>query len=94
MNALLLMLCIGATAPATAAPISRDDPETADQGRKHNSTANGRAVVVTANPLATQAGLAALQAGGSAIDALVSAQAVLAVTTTARPLAVTLRLRP
>ena len=78
MNALLLMLCIGATAPATAAPISRDDPETADQGRKRNSTANGRAVVVTANPLATQAGLAALQAGGSAIDALVSAQAVLA----------------
>lgn len=79
VNALLLVLCNGAAAPATAAPISRDDPETADQGRKRSVTAKGRAVVVTANPLASQAGLAALQAGGSAIDALVSAQAVLAV---------------
>ena len=31
-------------------PISRDDPETTDLGRKRISTARGRAVVVTANP--------------------------------------------
>jgi gamma-glutamyltranspeptidase/glutathione hydrolase len=35
------------------------------------------AVVVTANPLATQAGLAVLKAGGSAADAAVAVQAVL-----------------
>ena len=79
LNALALVLTLGGAAPATAAPISRDDPETADLGRKRSVTASGRAVVVTANPLATEAGITALQAGGSAIDALVSAQAVLAV---------------
>ena len=62
-----------------AAPISRDDPETTDLGRKRISAARGRAVVVTANPHASSAGLDALKAGGNAIDALVSAQAVLAV---------------
>ena len=78
-HALLLVLSLCSIAPATAAPISRDDPETADLSPKPISTAAGRAVVVTANPLASEAGLAALQAGGSAIDALVAAQAVLAV---------------
>jgi len=77
--AVLLSLMLGSLTPAAAAPISRDDPETADLTRKRSSTASGRAVVVSANPLATEAGLAALQAGGSAIDALVTAQAVLAV---------------
>lgn len=79
LTALLLMLSTGNVAPAMAAPISRDDPETADLVRKRISTAAGRAVVVTAHPLASEAGRAALQAGGSAIDALVTAQAVLAV---------------
>ena len=79
LRALALVLGLCSLAPATAAPISRDDPETADLSAKPISTAAGRAVVVTANPLASEAGLAALQSGGSAIDALVSAQAVLAV---------------
>ena len=79
LQTLLLVLSAWAIAPATPAPISRDDPEAADLGRKRISTAAGRAVVVTANPLASEAGLAALLAGGTAIDALVSAQAVLAV---------------
>jgi len=79
LRALLLVLSVCSIAPATAAPISRDDPEAADPGRKTISTAAGRAVVVTANPLASEAALAAVQAGGSAIDALVTAQAVLAV---------------
>ena len=80
LPALLLILgfCIGSTT-AAAAPVSRDDPESADPGRAVISTAAGKAVVVTANPRASQAAMAALNAGGSAVDALVSAQAVLAV---------------
>ena len=75
---LILGLCIGSS-NVGAAPVSRDDPESADPGRAVISTAAGKAVVVTANPLASQAAMAALNAGGSAVDALVSAQAVLAV---------------
>ena len=75
---LILGLCIGSS-NVGAAPVSRDDPESADPGRVVISTATGKAVVVTANPLASQAAMAALNAGGSAVDALVSAQAVLAV---------------
>ena len=79
LKALLLALSLWSTLPAAAAPISRDDPESTDPGRKGISTAHGSAVVVTANPLASTAALAALKNGGSAIDALVTAQAVLAV---------------
>jgi len=75
---LILSLCISSTA-AGAAPVSRDDPETSDPGGSAISTAIGSAVVVTANPHASQAALAVLNAGGSAVDALVTAQAVLAV---------------
>ena len=75
---LILGLCIGSS-NVGAAPVSRDDPESADPGRAVISTATGKTVVVTANPLASQAAMAALNAGGSAVDALVSAQAVLAV---------------
>ena len=75
---LILGLCIGSTT-AAAAPVSRDDPESSDHGRAVISTAAGKAVVVTANPRASQAAMAALNAGGAAVDALVSAQAVLAV---------------
>ena len=79
LKALLLALSLWSTLPASAAPISRDDPESTDPGHKGISTARGSAVVVTANPLASTAALAALKNGGSAIDALVTAQAVLAV---------------
>ena len=79
LRGLLLALSLWNTIPASAAPISRDDPESTDPGRKGISTARGSAVVVTANPLASTAALAALKNGGSAIDALVTAQAVLAV---------------
>ena len=75
---LILSLCIGGEVWA-AAPVSRDDPESADPGGQTISTAAGSGVVVTANPLASAAALAMLQAGGSAVDALVTAQAVLAV---------------
>ena len=79
LKALLLALSLWSPLSAAAAPISRDDPESTDPGRKGISTAHGSAVVVTANPLASTAASAALKNGGSAIDALVTAQAVLAV---------------
>ena len=75
---LILACCSWATAVA-AAPVSRDDPESSDPGRRRISTAAGSAVVVTANPLASAAALSVLRDGGSAADALVTAQAVLAV---------------
>jgi len=80
LRALLLTLglCISSTAVG-AAPVSRDDPESADPGGASISTAIGTAVVVTANPRASSAALDILKSGGSAVDALVTAQAVLAV---------------
>ena len=79
LKVLLLVLSLWSSLPAAAAPISRDDPESSDPSSRGISTARGSAVVVTANPLASTAALAALKNGGSAIDALVTAQAVLAV---------------
>ncbi len=79
LRALLLLLSAGSLAAAAAAPVSRDDPESSDPGRKRISTAAGSAVVVSANPLATSAALRVLKDGGTAADALVTAQAVLAV---------------
>ena len=73
------MLSAGSLAAAAAAPVSRDDPESSDPGRNPISTAAGSAVVVTANPLASSAALKVLKNGGTAADALVTAQAVLAV---------------
>jgi len=64
---------------AAAAPVSRDDPESADPGRSSISAATGSALVVSANPLASTAALNSLREGGTAADALVTAQAVLAV---------------
>ena len=68
LRGLLLALNCWSTFPAAAAPISRNDPESTDPGRKGISTAKGSAVVVTANPLASAAALAVLKDGGSAID--------------------------
>ena len=51
---LILGLCISSTS-AAAAPVSRDDPESADPGQAAISTAAGDAVVVTANPRASRA---------------------------------------
>ncbi len=54
-------------------------PESIDGKKASVSTASGQAVIVTANPLASDAALQALKDGGSAMDAVVSAQTVLAV---------------
>ena len=65
LRALLLSLALWSCTQTTAAPISRDDPESTDPGRKAISNARGSAVVVTANPLGSTAALAALNDGGS-----------------------------
>ena len=75
---LLIGFCSGISA-AKAAPVSRQDPEASLKSARSVSTASGSAVVVTGHPQASAAALAALQAGGHAIDALVAAQTVLAV---------------
>ena len=53
-------------------------PESIDEKKIKVSTASGQSVVVTANPLASEAALETLKKGGSAMDAVVAAQAVLA----------------
>ena len=65
LRGLLLALSLWSTIPASAAPISRDDPESSDTSSRGISTARGSAVVVTANPLASKAALAALSDGGT-----------------------------
>ena len=80
IRALLVIISVwSCVSAAGAAPISRDDPESSDPGKKGISTATGAAVVVTANAMASEAALAVLKAGGRAVDALVTAQSVLAV---------------
>ena len=54
-------------------------PESIDEKKIKVSTAIGQSVVVTANPLASNAALKTLKQGGSAMDAVVAAQTVLAV---------------
>lgn len=68
LTALLLSLCMVACAP-TASPTrtaASSGPATA-----------GQAMVAAANPMAVDAGLEVLRAGGSAVDAAVAVQAVL-----------------
>ena len=54
-------------------------PESIDEKKIKVSTASGQSVVVTANPLASDAALETLKKGGTAMDAVVTAQTVLAV---------------
>ncbi len=76
-SARMLMACLAALAAAPAPGQTRADPEAAT-GRAERPLARAeRQMVVTANPHATEAGLAALRAGGSAADAAVAALLVL-----------------
>ena len=61
------------------AQVNPSAPESIDEKKIKVSTANGQSVVVTANPLASDAALEALKEGGTAMDAIVAAQTVLAV---------------
>jgi gamma-glutamyltranspeptidase/glutathione hydrolase len=67
----------GSSAPPTSRNISTN-PEVATGYRKDMSAVRTRTyAVVTANPLATQAACKVLEAGGTAADALITAQAAL-----------------
>ncbi|WP_320667964.1 gamma-glutamyltransferase family protein [Prochlorococcus sp. MIT 1307] len=59
--------------------VNWDAPESLATSGKTVSTASGQAVVVTANPLASDAALRTLEKGGTAMDAVITAQTVLAV---------------
>ncbi len=61
------------------AQVNWKEPEQIDIKKSEVSTASGRAVVVTANPLASDAALKTLKAGGTAMDAVITAQTVLSV---------------
>jgi len=63
--------------PAAAQEPARPAPEAASGTAAKSVVRTRRLMVVSANPLATEAGMAALEAGGSAVDAAVAVQLVL-----------------
>tara|TARA_B100000131_G_scaffold282263_1_gene289364 strand:- start:361 stop:2133 length:1773 start_codon:yes stop_codon:yes gene_type:complete len=73
------LLCLFTVSLPLIAQVNWKAPESIDAKKNSVSTASGKAVVVTANPLASAAALRTLEDGGSAMDAVVSAQTVLAV---------------
>lgn len=66
-----------ATQPSTTLTAADTAPETASVLTTQQLVRGQRQMFATANPLATQAGYAMLEQGGSAIDAIIAAQAVL-----------------
>lgn len=75
----LLALLLVATwpSPPPARAEERPPPEVATAAAAKPPATASRAMIVAAHPLASEAGLAALKRGGSAVDAMVAAQLVL-----------------
>jgi gamma-glutamyltranspeptidase/glutathione hydrolase len=73
--AVFLLLPLAAT--TAAAVEDRPPPEGASAPVAKQAVTAERAMIVTAHPLASEAGFAALERGGSAVDAMVAAQFVL-----------------
>jgi gamma-glutamyltranspeptidase/glutathione hydrolase len=72
-----LLALAAAPAPAGTPAAQRAAPETASGFQERRAVRAERYMVASANPHATQAGLAVLEAGGSALDAAIAAQLVL-----------------
>lgn len=73
---ILAVLCLFSL-PANAQDISRPQPEIATDYEGVSVAQGADFMIVTANPLATEAGYKILEKGGSAVDAAVAAQLVL-----------------
>ncbi len=74
---LLLALVVAAASLGTAAQLRPSQPEPPSGWTKKELVAARRHVVVAAHPLATGAGFAMLERGGSAVDAAIATQLVL-----------------
>lgn len=79
MRRAFLPALIGVLAAAVLAraPLAQQQPEGGTGRVQQRALVAERSVVVTANPLASRAGFAILQAGGSAVDAAIAIQLVL-----------------
>ncbi|MEI6301659.1 MAG: gamma-glutamyltransferase [Betaproteobacteria bacterium] len=75
--AVLVLLTLPLTARAQTLPESATAPEIASDYAVKQLVQAKRFMIVSANPHATRAGYAALRAGGSAVDAAITAQLVL-----------------
>tara|TARA_B100002051_G_scaffold19549_1_gene15440 strand:- start:413 stop:2224 length:1812 start_codon:yes stop_codon:yes gene_type:complete len=79
LNAFIAAALLSTTITNTFAQVSKEEPESIQQKTQNVSLAKGKSVVVTANPFASKAAAAILEQGGTAVDAAIAAQAVLAV---------------
>lgn len=80
LSAALLSACVSRpSSPVSPLAIAADavEPEAASGWTPRSGWAGSRHMVAAANPLATEAGLLILRAGGSAVDAAVAVQMVL-----------------
>lgn len=79
VTALLLSLLLGCAQSPSTLTVSADavEPEAASGWTPRQGWAGARHMVAAANPLATEAGLVVLRAGGSAVDAAIAVQMVL-----------------
>ncbi len=75
--ALAASLVLSACAPLAQGPAGARDLAAAPPAGQRGEQRTGQAMVAAANPLAVEAGLEVLRAGGSAVDAAVAVQAVL-----------------
>ena len=74
---LLSCFSVQAVIPDATSKSAQQDPEAATGIYAKQQASSKYSMVVTANPLATEAGLTMLELGGSAVDAAIAAQLML-----------------